>query len=113
MPFQKGRAKTGGKKKGYINKLAATVREKLEELGCDPIEGMARIALDEKNAIEVRVKCQSELANYIYPKRKAVEHSGPGGSSIAIDVSGTQLLTSRIAGIAARRGTGGGDQQPH
>ncbi len=46
MAFVKGRAKTGGKQKGTPNKSSASVREKLERLSCDPIEGMATIAMN-------------------------------------------------------------------
>ena len=77
MPFQKGRAKTGGKKPGSPHtKITRDVIALLDELKCNPIEGLSRIALDEQVAIEVRAKCYSELAKYIHPQRKAVEHSG-------------------------------------
>jgi len=42
-------------------------------MGCDPIEGLARIALDPEIRPELRVRCFAELAQYVYPKRKAVE----------------------------------------
>ena len=35
----------GGRQKGTPNKKTAAIAEKLERLGCDPIEGMAMIAL--------------------------------------------------------------------
>jgi hypothetical protein len=65
-----------GRAKGTPNKITQDVQEKLAALGCDPIMGMARIALDEENSIELRAKMLAELANYVLPKRKAVEHSG-------------------------------------
>jgi hypothetical protein len=68
----KGR-KTGGRKKGTPNKRSQTVTEKLEALGCDPIAGMARIAMNTKNPIELRAQMFKELAQYIAPKRKAIE----------------------------------------
>ena len=68
--------KTGGRKKGTPNKRTQEIQAKLETLGCDPIEGMARIATDETNPPELRLKAYSDLAPYLYPKRKAVEHSG-------------------------------------
>ena len=44
----------------------------------------------------------AELAQYVYPKRKAVEHSGPGGGPIETnDGSARELLLSRINSIAA------------
>jgi hypothetical protein len=38
------RIKTGGRQKGTPNKRTEEIQAKLEELECDPIEGMARIA---------------------------------------------------------------------
>ncbi len=70
-----GLPKTGGRKKGTPNKATRTIAEKLEALGCDPIEGMARIAMDEKNSPETRGRYYSELAQYLYPKRKSVDVS--------------------------------------
>jgi hypothetical protein len=53
-------------------------------LRCDPITGMARIAMDEKNSIEVRARMFVELAQYVAPKRKAVEHSADGATLEAL-----------------------------
>jgi hypothetical protein len=68
--------KTGGRVKGTPNKGTVAVAERLEAIGCDPIEGMARIAMDIKTPIDIRAKLFSELAQYIAPKRKAIEHTG-------------------------------------
>jgi hypothetical protein len=38
MPFQKGRAKTGGRPKGYVDLLKRTVAQACEELNFDPIK---------------------------------------------------------------------------
>jgi hypothetical protein len=69
----------GGRAKGTPNKATQDVRDKLAALGCDPIEGMAKIAMDLANPPELRGKMFAELAGYIAPKRKAIEHeAGPG-----------------------------------
>ena len=70
------RPKTGGRKRGTPNKRTQAIIDKLAALGCDPIEGMACLALDEENSAELRGRMFSELAQYIAPKRKAIEHSG-------------------------------------
>ncbi len=67
--------KTGGRTKGTPNKATVSIIEKLAALGCDPIEGMARIAMDERNTPELRARMLAELANYVAAKRKAVEMS--------------------------------------
>jgi hypothetical protein len=68
-----------GRPKGALNKRTLDVIDKLAALHCDPITGMALIAMDEKNSIELRAKMFVELAQYIAPKRKAVEHSSDAG----------------------------------
>jgi len=65
--------KTGGRQAGTPNKRTIEIQEILAELNCNPIEGMARIAMDEKNSPELRGKMYSELAQYVAPKRKAIE----------------------------------------
>jgi len=72
--------KTGGRTKGTPNKKTLEVIERLEQLGCDPIKGMAQIAMDEANPPELRGRMFSELAQYVVPKRKAIEHSTDGSS---------------------------------
>jgi hypothetical protein len=67
-----------GRPKGALNKRTVDVIDKLAALRCDPITGMARIAMDKKNAIELRAKMFIELAQYVAPKRKALEHSADG-----------------------------------
>ena len=82
--------KTGGRVKGTPNKTTVAVTERLEAIGCDPIEGMARIAMDIKTPIDLRARMYSELAQYVAPKRKAIEHSG--------DALGLEALLARLDG---------------
>lgn len=69
------RPKTGGRQKGTPNKRTQNVIDKLAALKCDPIEAMARIAKDAEKAGDLNVASQmyKELAQYIAPKRKAIE----------------------------------------
>ena len=69
--------KTGGRQAGTPNKRTQGVIERLEALGCDPIEGMARIAMDKDAPLELRGRMYSELAQYVACKRKAVEVTQP------------------------------------
>jgi hypothetical protein len=68
-----GTPKTGGRMKGTPNRRTRDVFERLEALDCDPIEGMARIAMNPQNRPELRGRMFAELAQYVYPKRKALE----------------------------------------
>jgi len=87
--------KTGGRIKGTPNKRTQEAMQKLEELGCDPIEGMARIAMDKSNSIELRAKMYSELAPYIFPKRKAMDiNSNSDGLTIVIDRGGIKTINT-------------------
>lgn len=74
--------KTGGRKKGTPNRRTQEIAEKLAVLGCDPIEGLARIAMDEESSPELRGRMFAELAQYVAPKRKAIEHSGGAGEPV-------------------------------
>jgi len=83
----KGR-KTGGRVKGSIPKKTLAVQEKLAKLKCDPIEGMARIAKQAEKAEDWALAGQmfKELAQYVAPKRKAIEVTGEGGEPLAVSV---------------------------
>jgi hypothetical protein len=71
----------GGRQKGTPNKRTIAVAEKLEELGCDPIEGMAKIAMDKNTELSFRAQMYKELAQYVAPKRKAIEGRSEDGQS--------------------------------
>jgi len=89
--------------KGMKHK-ATSAREAMEAAGCDPIEGMIRIAQDANNKPELRGKMFAELAQYVWPKLRAIEHSGVGGAPIGIQVSASEELARRIDALAERLG---------
>jgi hypothetical protein len=70
-----GLPKTGGRKKGTPNRATLTLKEKLDAMGCDPLLGFAKIAMNEKNDVEIRMQCFSQIAPYVYPKLKPVDTS--------------------------------------
>ena len=87
----KGR-KTGGKVKGSVNKRTKEIQQMLDDLDCNPLEGMVEIANRAKEGVLIGVdddgnqimkpdlvlagNMYKELAQYIAPKRKAIEHTG-------------------------------------
>jgi hypothetical protein len=71
-----GTPKTGGRKAGTPNRKTQEISELLESLGHNPIEAMVRIATDPEASLEFRGRMNAELAQYVYPKRKAVEVTG-------------------------------------
>lgn len=79
-----GKRKGAGRKKGQPNKKSADIAAKLDALDCDPIEGMAIIA---KEAMAIKDyplagSMFKELAQYVAPKRKAIEVSGDADNPI-------------------------------
>jgi hypothetical protein len=79
--------KTGGRQAGTPNKRTHELVDRLESLGCDPIEGMAHIAMDIRNPPELRGRMYSELAAYLFPKRKATEVKFDDGPSVIFQFS--------------------------
>jgi hypothetical protein len=65
--------KTGGRKAGTPNRTTREISELLESLGHNPIEAMVQTATDSNASLELRGRMNAELAQYVYPKRKAVE----------------------------------------
>ena len=73
MSRPRGLPKTGGRVSGTPNRKTHELAEKLEKLGCDPIGGLAQLAMNTETAPELRVRCYAELAQYVHPKRKAMD----------------------------------------
>jgi hypothetical protein len=93
-------AKTGGRVKGTPNRTTLPLQELAQKLNCNPFEILLRFAMGDAKGLgyaldtveqttpkgdiiekplitpEIRVKAASEAAQYLYPKRKAIEHSG-------------------------------------
>jgi hypothetical protein len=68
-----GQPKTGGRRKGTPNRETQDIVDKARAWNCDPFEVMVRIAMDPKSSPELRLKAAAEIAQYILPKRRAVE----------------------------------------
>src|SRR5215207_5646441 len=79
-----------GRPRGSRNKRHLAVEAKLAELGCDPITAMALLAMDETVAIELRIKLYCELAGYVAPKLKSVEHRSTDGAAPAYVIFGAE-----------------------
>lgn len=95
----KGTPKTGGRKRGTPNKRTEDLVERIKEaMGEDwcPIVALARIAEDEETSLDMRVKCLSEIAPYLQPKRKATEHNvGKTLEELVMSYSADQAETAR------------------
>jgi hypothetical protein len=82
------RKKTGGRKKGVPNKTSVIVRDRLEELDCDPIEQLVIIAKEAKESkdLQLAATVYKELAQYIAPKLKSMELTKTGETSEALTI---------------------------
>ena len=76
--------KTGGRQKGTPNKDTQALQERIAQRypGWDPVEAMAEIAQDDTNDVMIRLAALKEIAQYIHPKRKAIEHTGKDGAPL-------------------------------
>ena len=129
MPFKPGDAKppNSGRRKGSpakpiarmpdskvpAPKLSRDVAARLAVLGLDPIAGLVRVGVKAEEAGELAVakSCYAELANYVYPKLRALEQSG--ALEINVGVQAKQILRDRIAGVRERIGAGSGIIESH
>lgn len=64
-----------GRKKGTPNKSTLSLEQKCIEKGIDPFELLLEY-VTEPCPMELRFKALQEICSYLYPKRKAIEHSG-------------------------------------
>lgn len=104
--FEKGHKRIGGRTKGTPNKETQSLRDKAIALGVDPFTVLLMFAKGDWKGLgypegtrtyftmqglevqediikpEHRLKAASEATQYLEPKRKAIEHSGPDGGPI-------------------------------
>lgn len=78
----------GGRQKGTPNKKSLDISEKIKKLGCDPFEGMIKIAEEALLSKDLALagNMYKELAQYIAPKRKAVDISTDNESAAVREV---------------------------
>ena len=91
--------KTGGRAKGTPNKTRINAQAIADEVGIDPLRVLMLAAkgdsdaLGEKITLDQRISAAKEAAKYLYPQRKAIEHtieedSGPKIASMLEIVRG-------------------------
>lgn len=86
----KGHPKWGGRKKGSVNKRTS-VLETCEAVGLNVFAEMAKIAGDATDPN--RATMLKELAQYLEPKRKAMELSGSMDFNVQRELEGLMGLT--------------------
>jgi hypothetical protein len=68
-----GHPKTGGRKKGTPNKRTLEFRERIFELGLDPLEQLCAHLKSESLNESEKVKILLDLLPYLYAKRKPLD----------------------------------------
>lgn len=88
----KGAPKGNNYRTGKKSKLQLDINQRLAELNCDPFEGMVRVAKNAEDNGELTIAgtMYKELAKYVLPQKKAIEHTGD------IDVSTTITAIKRV-----------------
>ena len=84
--MQVARTKTGGRTKGVPNKRTYELSQKIQSLGVDPVEGLAKILAEEGVSNELKVKIYTELLPYLYPKRKVVHSDANQKQAVIFNV---------------------------
>lgn len=76
MAWHKGtpRPESSGRKKGTPNRKTELLMEKCERLGIDPFEALLELTKTAED--DIRLGALKEICQYLYPKRKSLEHSG-------------------------------------
>lgn len=88
MPRPKGLAKTGGRQKGSKNKLDLELKTRIAEKYPNycPVEAMCLIAIDPETELKYKLLASKEVAQYVYPKLKSIEHSNKDGEAFVVQV---------------------------
>lgn len=68
--------KTGGRVKGTPNRKTRKLQRILEDKDFDPVLELIALAKDPETSRGDKKDICKDLVQYIYPKRKAVEHEG-------------------------------------
>jgi len=99
VPYGK---KYGGRRAGTPNKKTVDLMNLARKLGVDPFEILLLVAKgswkklgyeSDQITLANRLWAAAEAAQYLYPKRKSVEHSGKDGGPIEV------AQTAKITGL--------------
>lgn len=79
--------KTGGRKKGTPNKATARREKEIAKGGDTPLDYMLKVMRNPKAHPQRRDDMAKAAAPYVHPKLAAVQHSGPHGGPIPVDLT--------------------------
>ena len=100
MAYPKGKPKPegSGRKKGTPNKSTLDLHAICERLGVNPFEKLVEYIVHPCDT-EIRLAALKEICSYLYPKRKAVEHSG----AVEVNNKYAGMSIEELEAEAARR----------
>lgn len=89
-----------GRPKGVPDKRTTRVQDELTRLNCNPIEFLALVVNADPRLKDIpdmnqRITAAKELASYIAPKLKSIEHTG--------DNSAVEIMQSLFGHLNARK----------
>ncbi len=71
-----GTPKTGGRKKGSVNKTTAAREAQIKASGLDPLNYMLKVLRDKKETDERRLDAAKAAAPYVHPRLSSVDFQG-------------------------------------
>ena len=72
MPRPKGLPKTGGRRKGSINKKTRAIADHARQEGLTPLEYLCGIVRDEKQPQAVRMQAAEKALPYMHPRLEMI-----------------------------------------
>src|SRR3954451_21093490 len=101
-PSRGGRKTGAGRPRGSVNKRSEEIEAKLHALGCDPAEGLAKIASEAwaEGDKDLAARCFTSLLPYIFPKLKISEISIAQVDAAETILAARQRLKDLRAGLA-------------
>lgn len=74
----------------------------------DPVVALALVAVDRRTTLADKIKCNSEVAQYVRPKLKSIDHSvdPDTAETIARRTELSETIVGALESLAARKGGG-------
>ena len=83
-----------GRPKGQKNKYRFDVAEAVSKRGVNPFDHMAEVMGNEEMPPELRMKAAIELAGYLAPKLRSVEHTTSDGAPLFVIMGAQPAATA-------------------
>ena len=95
MPRPKGLPKTGGRRKGSINKKTRAIADHARQEGLTPLEYLCGIVRDEKQPQAVRMQAAEKALPYMHPRLEMIAAMVDQRSTTDYEIKAT--LEERLA----------------